>query len=155
MNARVIPRLLTLFLGSCLLICPSRSAEPTVLKQRPIDLVGTISDFRHCHSSPEELEVRIKSKKCLVDVWGLVTTVRNHQLWSQEVVCEPSLSLGTLLDNLRIDPKELSGSQLRVFRKNEIVQVPRLYRERSAEVLARLRATVLEPGDIVLFPMVQ
>ena len=114
-----------------------------------------VSDFRGFHRGHGELGIRIAERKCLVDVLGIVLTRAQTPARSATVDCTTNLTVGAVLKQMNVDYADIRGPQLRIFKRNEIIQTSRFFRWKMPEERKRIEAVVLEPGDVMFFTRVE
>jgi hypothetical protein len=114
-----------------------------------------MGDLRGFHANGDGLRLRIAAKECLVDVRGLVTTRTGIAPQSGTIAWSTNLTVGAVLDKLDIAYGDFRGSQLRVFKRNEIIQTSRFYAWKNPSEETRIKAVILDPGDVIFFTKVE
>ena len=94
-------------------------------------------------------------KKCFIEVRGKIYTSAGILAVSSSPDCTDKPTFGLILQQLKIDLKDLDGIQVRIFKMNQIVQSSRFIRTKSSEEEARIKAVIIEPGDVILFTMLE
>jgi hypothetical protein len=144
-------------LGGFLFVVTAQIPAPhsPTLADPCLKLQMQVTDFRGLYAGEGGLGRRIAAKECLVDVRGLVTTRTGIPPQSGPIAWSTNLTVGAVLDKLDIEIGDFRGSQLRIFKRNEIIQTSRFYAWKNPSEATRIKAVMLDPGDVIFFTAVE
>ena len=114
-----------------------------------LNLMVQVSDFRRFPNASIDLEKMIKEGKAFLEVRGIIYLKGGIIPETASFSVDAQTNLEQFLKLSGIELEAVNGVQLRLIKRDIIIQTPRFHR-RSPEHYSLMKEMLIEPGDVVI-----
>ena len=115
-----------------------------------LSLMVQVSDFRQFQSASADFKKMIESGKALLEVRGIIHLKGGAIPESATFDVNEQTNLEEFLKLSGIELEVVKGVQLRLIKRDIIIQTPRFYQQQTVEHYNLMKKMSVEPGDIVI-----
>ncbi len=123
-------------------------------QERPVlQLATPLRDFRLLHASSNEIAKRSENGECLVDVFGIVFGKGGSVAETSLIKVDGESTVKSVLEKCGVSCRNLWGTQVRLIKRNAILQSQKGIEGREKQIEEFEKAKV-DAGDILIITTV-